>query len=61
MYDIDLDDELQWTSTAIAKLNNIPFFVRPQARQRIEQLAREASLDTVTDDLVERARIEFGQ
>ena len=54
-------DDLQWTPEAKAKLKNIPFFVRTQARQRIEQLEREAELEVVTVELVEQARLEFGQ
>jgi plasmid stabilization system protein ParE len=54
-------DTLAWTPEAKAKLKNIPFFVRSQARQRIEQLAREADLDVVTAEIVEQARAEFGQ
>ncbi|MBJ7899013.1 MAG: protochlorophyllide oxidoreductase [Cyanobacteria bacterium RI_101] len=54
-------DSLSWTPEAQEKLQNIPYFVRPRARQRIEQLAREAELETVTADLVEQARLEFGQ
>jgi Proto-chlorophyllide reductase 57 kD subunit len=61
MHDRDLTDALEWAPEAQLKLKNIPFFVRSQARQRIEQLAREAELDTVTADLVERTRLEFGQ
>ncbi|HAA28873.1 MAG TPA: protochlorophyllide oxidoreductase [Cyanobacteria bacterium UBA8553] len=57
----DFTDVLQWTPEAKAKLKNIPFFVRTQARQRIEQLAREAELEVVTVELVEQARVEFGQ
>jgi hypothetical protein len=57
----DFTDALQWTPEAKVKLKNIPFFVRSQARQRIEQLAREANLEVVTVDLVEQARAEFGQ
>jgi hypothetical protein len=57
----DFTDALQWTPEAKVKLKNIPFFVRSQARQRIEQLAREADLEVVTVDLVEQARAEFGQ
>jgi len=53
--------ELKWTSEAKAKLKNIPFFVRTQARERIEHLARQAEQDVVTADLVEQARLEFGQ
>ena len=61
MRDADLTDHLKWTAEAETKLKNIPFFVRAQARQRIEAMAREAELDTVTADLVEQARSEFGQ
>jgi hypothetical protein len=61
MRDADLTDILGWTAEAEIKLKNIPYFVRAQARQRIEQLARNQSLDTVTAELVELARQEFGQ
>jgi Proto-chlorophyllide reductase 57 kD subunit len=52
---------LTWTPEAKVKLRNIPYFVRTQARLRIEQLAREANTDIVTVDIVEQARLEFGQ
>lgn len=61
MRDNDFTDELEWTSAAKAKLKNIPFFVRSQARQRIEQLARSTGQAVVTAELVEQARHEFGQ
>jgi len=61
MRNSDLTGGLQWTDEAKTKLKNIPFFVRSQARQRIEQLAREAELEVVTPDIVEQARLEFGQ
>lgn len=57
----DLSDDLSWTPQAQVKLRKIPFFVRPQARQRIEALARAANLEQVTTEIVEQARIEFGQ
>lgn len=57
----DLTDALQWTPEAKAKLKNIPYFVRTQARQRIEQLARATESDVVTAEIVEQARAEFGQ
>lgn len=57
----DFADALPWTPEAKAKLKNIPFFVRAQARQRIEQLVREAELEVVTVEVVEQARVEFGQ
>ncbi|MEH2290553.1 PCP reductase family protein [Nostoc sp.] len=61
MNDSNFIDALRWTSEAKEKLQNIPFFARSQAKARIEQLAREAGQDVVTDDLVEQARLEFGQ
>jgi hypothetical protein len=61
MADSDLTGGLQWSVEAKTKLKNIPFFVRTQARQRIEQLAREAELEVVTPEIVEQARLEFGQ
>lgn len=54
-------DSLNWTPEAKAKFKRIPFFVRAQARQRIEHLTREAESDTVTAEIVEQARLEFGQ
>ena len=54
-------DILVWTPEAEAKLLNIPFFVRTQARNRIEALARSEDLEEVTPELVEQARVEFGQ
>jgi hypothetical protein len=61
MDDLDFSDHLQWTPQAKAKLKNIPYFVRSQARQRIEELARHAGSDRVTVEMVEQARVEFGQ
>ncbi len=60
-YNFDLTEDLEWTPEAENKLKQIPFFVRTQARQRIEELARNAQLDLITADIVEQARIEFGQ
>ena len=61
MKDFDFNDTLRWTPQAKAKLKDIPFFARPQARQRIEKIARAAELEEVTAEIVEQARAEFGQ
>ncbi|TAG87423.1 MAG: protochlorophyllide oxidoreductase [Oscillatoriales cyanobacterium] len=61
MPDSEFSDDLKWTPEAKAKLKNIPYFVRGKARVRIEHLAREADTEVVTVELVEQARIEFGQ
>ncbi|MBE9043369.1 PCP reductase family protein [Pleurocapsales cyanobacterium LEGE 10410] len=61
MENFDLTDDLRWTLPAQAKLKMIPFFARPQARQKIEAMTRAAELEEVTAEIVERARAEFGQ
>jgi len=61
MNEYNFTDTLRWTSAARTKLKNIPFFARSQAKARIEQLARRAGQDIVTAELVEQARLEFGQ
>jgi Proto-chlorophyllide reductase 57 kD subunit len=54
-------DELFWTTEAQLKLKKIPYFVRTQARQKIENLARTIESEEVTADIVEQARLKFGQ
>lgn len=57
----DFDGSVHWTADAKQKLKNIPYFVRSQARQRIEQVARDEGLEIVTVEIVEQVRLEFGQ
>lgn len=52
---------MHWTADALERLQDIPFFVRSQARSRIEQWACDRDYDEVTVELVEEARREFGQ
>ncbi len=61
MSNFNLTDDLSWTLQAQIKLKMIPFFARPQARQKIEAMARAAELEEVTAEIVEQARVEFGQ
>ena len=55
------DEELEWTEEALECFRKIPFFVRSQARQSIEALARERDCDAITLELVEEARQGFGK
>ena len=61
MENFDLTDDLRWSLSAQVKLKMIPFFARPQARQKIEEMTRAAELEEVTAEIVERARAKFGQ
>ncbi len=60
MQESDLTDTLKWTPEAENKLRNVPFFVRAQARQRVEQLARKEASEVVTVELVNQARLKLG-
>ena len=61
MKNFNLNYDLYWTPQAQAKLKMIPFFARPQARHRIEEVARAEGLEEVTTEIVEHVRAKFGQ
>lgn len=61
MSDSDLSDFVRWTPEAQDMLKRIPFFVRSQARQRVEALARRAGAEVITAEFVEKVRTEIGQ
>ncbi len=54
-------DAVEWTPEAETKLKEIPFFVRPAARRKIEQFAREAGQKTITVEIYQQAKQKFGQ
>jgi len=52
--------QVRWTSSAEARLANIPAFVRPMARTGIEQFARERGAVEVDEEVLDAAREFFG-
>ncbi len=52
---------LRWTPEAKLKFKNVPFFARTQARKMIEEIARNTEDNLVTVEIVEQARLSFGQ
>ena len=52
---------MNWKPEAEAKLKEIPFFVRPAARKRIEAMANEAGLNVIDEAFFEDAKAKFGQ
>jgi len=52
--------QVRWTSSAEARLANIPAFVRPMARTGIEQFARERGALEVDEKILDAARDFFG-
>lgn len=53
-------DGLRWTAEALSRLDRIPEFVRPMAKQGIEHWARDHGCDRVTEEVLERARGTMG-
>ncbi|MEL6775817.1 MAG: PCP reductase family protein [Cyanobacteria bacterium J06597_16] len=54
-------DSVQWTAAAESLLKEIPFFVRPAARKKIEKYARENGLNEITDTIYQQAKKQFGR
>lgn len=50
----------RWTAQALARLDNIPSFVRPMAKQGIEHYARTHGLTEIDEEILEQARGRFG-
>jgi len=52
---------MNWSREADEVLKEVPFFVRPIVRRRIESMAVEAGLAEVDLAFYEQARERFGQ
>lgn len=52
--------EVSWTAEALERLERIPEFVRPMARQGIEHYAKTNGHALVDDAVMEEARGKFG-
>lgn len=57
----NLPDDIPWTEDAKNIYKNIPFYARSQARQTIEELARQEEVEEITAELVIRAQQKFGK
>jgi hypothetical protein len=55
-----MSSAVEWTVEAEARLKEIPFFVRPAARKKIEKFAQEAGMTQITVDVYEQAKKQFG-
>jgi len=51
--------EMAWADGAIARLDNIPSFIRPMAKKEIERIARERGQTQVSDALMEETKSKF--
>ncbi|MBL1176436.1 PCP reductase family protein [Pantanalinema sp. GBBB05] len=55
-----MSDAIAWTPEAEARLKEIPFFVRPAARKKIEKLAQEMGTTEITAEIYDQAKQKFG-
>jgi hypothetical protein len=55
-----MSGSIEWTTEAEAKLKEIPFFVRPAARKKIEKLALEMGATQITVEIYDQAKQKFG-
>ena len=51
---------MEWTAEAKERLKEIPFFVRPGARKKIEKLAQEMGVTEITGAVYDKAKEKFG-
>jgi len=49
----------EWTAEAEARLKEIPFFVRPAARKKIEKFAQDLGVSQITLAIYEQAKQKF--
>jgi phenylpyruvate tautomerase PptA (4-oxalocrotonate tautomerase family) len=56
-----MSQEVGWTAEAEARLKEIPFFVRPAARKKIEKFAVAAGITEITVEVYEQAKQKFGE
>lgn len=50
---------MEWTPEAKEKLKEIPFFVRPAAKKKIEKLAAEMDVALITEEIYDQAKAKF--
>jgi hypothetical protein len=57
---VTMSNTPEWTTEAEARLKEIPFFVRPSARKKIEKFAQEMGATQITVEVYEQAKQKFG-
>lgn len=55
-----VNGEVTWTAGALSRLENIPEFVRPMAKQGVESWAKSNGHSVVDEAVIEEARGTFG-
>jgi hypothetical protein len=56
-----MTEPIKWTKEAEEKLKEIPFFVRPFARKKIETFAMDNDFDQITIEIFAQAKQMFNK
>jgi hypothetical protein len=56
-----MSEPIKWTAEAETKLKEIPFFVRPFARKKIEAYAQDNSISLITLEIYEQVKKQFNE
>ncbi|ABB56250.1 PCP reductase family protein [Synechococcus elongatus] len=51
---------MNWTPAAEQCLKEIPFFVRPAARKKIEKFASDRGITEIDEEVYKQAKAQFG-
>jgi len=51
--------KVTWTPETEARMKRVPFFVRPLAKRKAEEVARERGMDTITLELLDELEKKF--
>ncbi len=51
---------MQWTPEAEACLKEVPFFVRPAVRRKLEKYAELKGITEITPEIYAEAKAQFG-
>lgn len=52
---------MHWQPDAEQRLKEVPFFVRPAVRKRIERMAGDAGIESIDVAFYEQAKAQFGE
>lgn len=53
--------KVRWTPETEKMMKDVPFFVRPLAKRRAEEVARERGLETMTKELLDELRAKYAR
>lgn len=56
-----MSEQIKWTTEAEAKVKEIPFFVRPFARKKIENYAQENGIAVIDIQVYDQAKQLFNK